>query len=93
MRDTIDTQTLSEVLEVLGQALRDGELVLATGAGPRERGATRLLIEAVGHLNNPPEGGWPGQGTVSERRAEAHLKMINEDALAWLTRAAREGGR
>lgn len=87
----IDTQTISEVLEVLGRAAREGELVLLPGAGPRLLGANRLLVEAAGALDRPPEGGWPGSGTVAQRRAEAHLNMINEDALAWLTRAAREG--
>lgn len=87
----MDTETISEVLEVLGRALHRGELVLAPAAGPREAGAARLLVEAVGQLDAPPGDGWTGSGTPSQRRAEAHLKMINEDALAWLTRAAREG--
>lgn len=92
MSPEIDTEALSEVLEVLGRAALAGELVLVPEAGPREHGAKRLLVEAVGALDRPPEGGWPGSGTVSQRRAEAHLKMINGDAFAWLTRAAREGG-
>ncbi len=95
MRDAIEPHTISEVLEVIGRALHRGELVLTPAAGPREYGAARLLTEACGQLDNPPEGEWPSElgDNPAARRTEAHLRMFNEDALAWLTKAAREGRR
>lgn len=78
-------ETVSEMLEILGRGA-DPEWEKLTGYTKRERGVLRLLGEATARLDSPPAGGWPGTGTVAQRRVAAHLAMFTAEALAKATR-------